>query len=88
MQSQLWCCTSASRPLLRYCPVNITDPWGSSVEVSSWLQKQELLAAVGRELNLPTDDSLLAPIAALEAPSFAAAPAFQAPAPDGTGTDS
>lgn len=47
--------------------------------------QQELLAAVGRELNLPADDSLLAPIAALEAPSFAAAPAFQAPLPVGTG---
>ena len=37
---------------------------------------------MGRELSLPPDDSLLAPLAALEAPSFAAAPAFQGPQAD------
>lgn len=41
---------------------------------------------MGQDLNLPGNDSLLAPIAALEAPSFAAAPAFQAPMPSGSGT--
>ncbi len=46
---------------------------------------QELLAAVARELCLPPDDGLLAPLAALEAPSFAAAPAFRGPLPEGAG---
>lgn len=46
---------------------------------------QELLAAVARELCLPPDNGLLAPLAALEAPSFAAAPAFREPLPEGAG---
>ena len=46
----------------------------------------QALLAVGQELNLPTDGSLLAPVAAQEAPSFAAAPAFQAQLPADAGT--
>lgn len=42
-----------------------------------FLNSQALLA-VGHELSLPAEGSLLTPVAAQQAPSFAAAPAFQA----------
>ena len=38
----------------------------------------QALLAVGHELSLPAEGSLLTPVAAQQAPSFAAAPAFQA----------
>lgn len=54
-----------------------------------FLSSQELLAAVGRELQLPVGDALLRPLLALESPSFAATPVLQAaepPQPDTRGS--
>jgi hypothetical protein len=47
--------------------------FGAKVSVFS-----QALLAVGQELSLPAEGSLLTPVAAQQAPSFAAAPAFQA----------
>jgi hypothetical protein len=67
----------AAAPAAPFRAFQLLAPLRPPFAALPFLNSQALLA-VGQELSLPAEGSLLTPVAAQQAPSFAAVPAFQA----------